>query len=275
MAKMLVIVPALAVVAAVLQYQADGESCCSQVAVSVASTAGGCSGGDCATAVCTTAACSTAACATVDCSTTTCETAACATAACCASACETKAGCPIAAAMERLPKLTYAVGEKKTCCAQEAGELAKASGSAVQYYVADKQFACESEAQAALLEATETFVAKFAQPQACPESGQVTLAGQAQSCEAAAAQTAELMRQAMDQVKVAYVVGEQKCGCPVEAAKVAQESGKQLQYVVNEEKTTCEKSARLTLARAKYKAAVEALVKAQSVATTPAPTAGT
>ena len=246
MQKMLTIVPVLAVLALVVAVQADGEkSCCSQVAVSQSGAADGCSGGDCAAG------------------------------ACCASACKSAAGCPIAAAMERLPKLTYAVGEKSTCCPQEAAELAKASSSQVHFCVADKKFDSESDAQAALIEATESFVATFTKPHTCPQSGQVTLAGQVQTCENAAAQTAQLMQQAMDQVKVAYVVGERECNCPVEAAKVAKESGQELQYVVGTEKTCCEKAARLNLARAKYKAAVEALVKTQSATAKPTTNVGT
>ena len=89
--------------------------------------------------------------------------------------------------MERLPKLTYAVGEKTTCCPQEAAELAKASGSQLQFCVADKKFGSESDAQTALIEATENFVAAHTKPLTCPKSGQLTLAGQVQSCEAAAA----------------------------------------------------------------------------------------
>ena len=89
--------------------------------------------------------------------------------------------------MERLPKLTHAVGEKTTCCPQEAAELAKASGSQVRFCVADKKFDSESDAQTALIEATESFVAAYTKPHTCPQSGQVTLAGQVQSCETAAA----------------------------------------------------------------------------------------
>jgi uncharacterized protein YhaN len=177
--------------------------------------------------------------------------------------------------MERLPKLTYAVGEKAVGCPKEAAELAKAQNSQVHYCVLEKKFESESDAQTALLDATEKFVADFATPHKCSTSGQLTLAGQAQSCEQKAAQTAELMKAAMDKVTLAYAVGEKECGCPVEAKKLASESGKEMLFVVGTEKTGCEKTARLTLARAKYKAAVEALVKAQSVAGQPAVTAGT
>ena len=62
---------------------------------------------------------------------------------------------------------------------------------------------------------------------------------------------------------------------PSRGRQVAQESGKELQFVVGAEKTCCEKAARLNLAPAEYKAAVEALVKAQSATAKPTTTAGT
>jgi hypothetical protein len=164
--------------------------------------------------------------------------------------------------MERLPKLTYAVGEKETCCPKEAAKLATDSGGHVHYCVAGKEYDTESEAQTALVEATEKFVAAFTQPQKCSRSGQVTLGGQAQTCEKTAGQTAKLMNDAMAKVKFTFVVGDKQCSCPIEAAKLAEESGQPKTFVVGEEKTCCEKTARLNLARAKYKAAVKTLVEA-------------
>jgi hypothetical protein len=195
---------------------------------------------------------------------------------CSATQCDAGKGCPIAAAMERLPKLTYAVGEKKTCCPDEAAKIAKDSGGHIHFCVADKEFDSKTEAQEALLTATEQFVASFAEPHKCPKSGQCTLAGQPQSCEKTAAHTAELMKEAMAKVKFTYLVGEKQCECPTEAGKLAKDSGKEKVFVVGEEKTCCEKTARLNLARAKYKAAVEAMLKAQAAATAkPEETAGT
>ena len=103
----------------------------------------------------------------------------------------------------------------------------------------------------------------------------MTLAGQVQSCEKTAAHTAELMQRAVAKVKFTYLVGEKECSCPVEAGKLAKESGKEKLFVVGEEKTCCEKTARLNLARAKYKAAIEALVQAQAAAAQPEPAGGT
>ena len=194
---------------------------------------------------------------------------------CSATQCNSSKGCPVAAAMERLPKLTYAVGEKKTCCPKQAAKLAKKSSGHIHFCVAEKEFDSKSDAQMALIEATEKFVTAFTKPHSCPKSGQLTLAGQVQSCEKAAAHTAELMQQAMAKVKVTYLVGEKECSCPVEARRLAKESGKEKLFVVGEEKTHCEKTARLSLARAKYKAAIKAMVRARAAVAKPESTAGT
>ena len=207
----------------------------------------------------------------------TCTAETCSSATCSASGCDSSKGCPIAAAMARLPKVTYAVGEQKTGCPDAANKMAKESGGHVHFCVGKKEYDSKAEAQAALLDATEKFVADFAKPHTCPKSGKLTLAGQAQSCEKSAAHTAELMQEAMAKVKFTYAVGEEKCNCPIQAAKLAKDSGKEKLFVVGEEKTCCEKTARLNLARAKYKAAVEAMLKAQAQTATAKPeeTAGT
>jgi len=189
--------------------------------------------------------------------------------------CDSGKGCPIAAAMARLPKLTYAVGEKNTGCPKEAARLAEESGGPIHFCVAGKEYDSESQAQTALIEATEKFVADFTKPHTCPKSGKVTLAGLPQGCEKSAAATAEKMQKAMAKVKFTYLVGEKECSCPVQAASLAKESGKEKVFVVGDEKTCCEKTARLNLARAKYKAAVEALVQAQATATKAEATPGT
>jgi len=193
---------------------------------------------------------------------------------CGAAQCETGKGCPIAAALKRLPKLTYAVGGKKTCCRKEAAKLAKKSGGHIHFCVADKEFDSESDAQTALIEATEKCVAAFTNPHTCPKSGQLTLAGHVQSCGRTAAHTADVMQQAMAKVKFTYLVGDKECGCPVEAGKLAKKSGKKKLFVVGKEKTHCAKTARLNLARAKYKAAIKAMVQAHAAAAKPQPTAG-
>lgn len=205
----------------------------------------------------------------------TCTAETCSSATCSASGCDASKGCPIDAAMAKLPKISYAVGEKKTGCPDAAAKIAKESGGHIHFCVGDTEYDSKSEAQAALLTATEKFVANFTKPHTCSKSGQCTLAGQPQSCEKSAAHTAKLMQEAMAKVKFAYAVGEKECHCPVEAAKLAKDSGKEKLFVVGETKTCCEKTARLNLARAKYKAAVEAMLKAQAATAKPEETAGT
>jgi len=185
---------------------------------------------------------------------------------CDATQCDAGQGCPIAAALGRLPKLTYAVGEKTTCCPKEAAKLAKESSGHIHYCVGKTEYHTRSEAHAALIEATEEFVAAFTKPHTCPKSGRLSLAGQAQHCEKAAGHTADLMQKAMAKVKFTYQVGDKECHCPVKAGKLAKASGEEKLFVVGDEKTCCEKAARLNLARAKYKAAIEAMVRAQAAA---------
>lgn len=203
-----------------------------------------------------------------------CSAKSCSAETCSAAQCDSSKGCPIAAAMERLPKLSYAVGDKKTCCPKEAATLAEKSGGHIHFVVAGKEFDSKSQAQEALIQATEKLVANFAEPHKCPKSGKLTLAGQAQGCEKTAARTAELMREAMAKVEMTYAVGDQQCACPAKAEKLAKKSGEAKVFVVGDKKTRCEKTGQLNLARAKYKAAVEALVKAQADAETLEPAAG-
>ena len=173
-------------------------------------------------------------------------------------------GCPIAAAMEQLPKMSFAVGDKKVCCPKAAAGMAKKSGAKVRFVVADKTFAKEADAKLALAVATEKCVLAFAKPTKCNVSGAITVAGKKLNCEIKAAQTAKIVKTAMDKVKFAYLVGDKKCGCPIEAGQVAKKTGKEMLFVVAEEKTGCPVTARLNLARAKYKAAVEALLEADA-----------
>lgn len=183
----------------------------------------------------------------------------------CASACCSK-GCPIEAAMAKLPKLTYLVGKEETCCSASAAELAKKHSKPVQFVVAKKPFAKEAKAMAALAAATEKFVSDFASPSHCKVSGKYTVAGKELCCEVMAGQRATLAKNAMKKVEMTYLVGEKECHCPTEAATLAKETGKAKQFVIAGQKTCCSIDARLKLAQAKYKAAVEALAKVDAPA---------
>ena len=54
--------------------------------------------------------------------------------------------------------------------------------------------------------------------------------------------------------------GDKECHCPNEAKAIAVKTKAKTQFVVAGEKTCCSVQSRLNLARAKYKAAVEAVV---------------
>lgn len=170
--------------------------------------------------------------------------------------------CPIAAAMEKLPKITFAVGDETLCCEKSAAELAKKSGGHIHFCVGDEEFDDKADAQVALIEATESYVSTFTEPHTCEASGKITVAGTELHCPMCAAGLAKKMTAAMEGVQMTYMVGDKECHCPKTAAKFAEDAGLDKQFVIGEEKTTCEHSARLNLARAKYKAAMAVLVEA-------------
>ena len=135
------------------------------------------------------------------------------------------------------------------------------------YVVAGKKFPKESEAKLALVAATEKYVTAFAEPNKCPKSGTITVGGQKACCPNTAAATSEVLKAAMAKVKMSYVVGDQECGCPNKAKQLAKDSGKAAEFVVAGQKTCCNVTARLNLARAKYVAAVQALAQADAAVT--------
>ncbi len=193
------------------------------------------------------------------------EGATCSAGACGSTACGSDCkDCPITAAMKQLPQMTYQVGTEKSNCPKAAAELAKNSDAAIQYVVADKTFASEGEAKLALAESTEQFVSAYVEPKVCKESGNITVAGHKACCGGTAAQMSKVAKEAMDKVQLTYLVGEKSCHCPVEAEKLATDSGDVTILCVGEEKTACKVTARLNLVRAKYKAAVVALMQAET-----------
>jgi hypothetical protein len=171
--------------------------------------------------------------------------------------------CPIATAMKNLPQITYAVGKETTRCTKTASKLAEEQSAAIVYLVGKEKFADAGEAKMALVAATEEFVDGFAKPHVCNVSGTTTIAGQKTECSKTAAKLTGLMANAMKSVRLTYAVGDEACDCPHAAASLAKTSGKPKLFVVGKEKTECEVTARLNLARAKYRAMVEALAEAE------------
>lgn len=175
---------------------------------------------------------------------------------------ECQGQCPVTKAMGDLPKMTYKVGEEVTCCSQSAAALAKKSEQPVHFVVGKKSFENKEAAYTSLVEQTESFVKEFITPCKCETSGVTKIAGKACNCPVEAGKTSELVKTAAAKVQMTFAVGEKTCNCPMEAAKLAKTSGAKKEFVVAGEKTCCEMTARLNLARAKYKAAVEALAAA-------------
>lgn len=185
---------------------------------------------------------------------------------CCASKEECDGECPISKAMASLPAMSYQVGSEKTCCSESAAKLAEASNEAIHFVVAEKVYQDKTEAMTALVEKTEAMVEEFITPCKCETSGKTTIAGETCSCPVQGEQNVALVKAAVEAVNVSYKVGDESCNCPMKAKELAANSDSEMTYVVNGEETCCSMTARLQTARAKYKAAVEAMVSASSKA---------
>jgi hypothetical protein len=166
--------------------------------------------------------------------------------------------------MDKLPKLAYMVGEQTLCCEESAKAVAASTKSKLIYAVGKEKFESSDKAFASLVEQTEKFVANFATPSTCKESGTTTVAGECVECSVKAGEIAAKVKKAMDTVAISYKVGDKTCSCPVEAKTLAAEKKVKTFFVVDKEETECEQTARLNLARAKYKAALMALASEKS-----------
>jgi hypothetical protein len=130
-----------------------------------------------------------------------------------AAECEGKTGCDgeKAAGLQMvsfpadMPAMHFLVGDKETCCPDEAAKLVSAKGAKMQYKVAD-----------------------------------VTYADQA---EAGKAYAAELEHYLDRMTRVSFVVGDECCACPLEAEKVSQTTGQALKYKVGNTVFDCPEKA--------------------------------
>lgn len=173
------------------------------------------------------------------------------------------AACPLTAAMEALPKISFIIAGEASACAKSA-ETAKTEGKEVKYVVAGKEICCDKMAKDAHVEAVEKFVASFASTHACDASGKTFVGNKGYACGQHANSVATVAKKAMEQVKVTHVVAGKEYCCPNEAGKAAKEQGESVTYVVAEEKTQCAKTNRMNVALAKYKAAVLAIAESEA-----------
>ncbi len=182
----------------------------------------------------------------------------------CDAACAADAGtCPVTAGLAKLPKIAYMVGTKSLCCAESAKAIATESAGKVEYVVGTEKFDCPDKAFASLVTQTEKFVSAFATPSTCSVSGKTSIAGESLTCSVAAGEVATKVKKAMDSIAISYKVGDKSCDCPTEAKSLAAAKKAKTLFVVGKEETECEQTARLNLARAKYKAALVAMVPAK------------
>ena len=171
-------------------------------------------------------------------------------------------GCAVATAMKNLPVMTYKVGEESTCCSESAAALAKKHDKPIQFVVAKKAYESKEQAYTALVETTEKFVNDFITPKKCDTSGKTSIAGSSCGCPVEAGKKAELVKKAVSEIKMSYVVDGKKCNCPNEAKAMAEKSKSKTTYVVGGKESCCNLEARLNFAKAKYAAAVKALATA-------------
>ncbi|HZW09732.1 MAG TPA: hypothetical protein VFF69_07495 [Phycisphaerales bacterium] len=130
-----------------------------------------------------------------------------------AADCEGKTGCEgeQAAGLQMvsfpsdMPAMHFVVGDKETCCPEEASQLVSAGGSQMQYKVAN-----------------------------------VTYTDQA---EAGKAYAAELEHYLDRMTRVSFVVGEDCCCCPFEAEKLSESSGQPVKYKVGNTVFECPEKA--------------------------------
>ncbi len=177
--------------------------------------------------------------------------------------------CPVAAAMEALPKISYVIAGEASQCAKSAA-TAKADGKEVKYVVAGKELCCDKMAKDAHVEAVEKFVGSFASTHACATSGKTFVGNKGYACSTHATSVAAVAKKAMDGVKVTHIVAGKEYCCPDEAGKAAKKAGASVTYAIADQKTECAKTSRMNVAIAKYKAAVLAIAKAEEAKEAPA-----
>jgi len=208
-----------------------------------------------------------------------------ATAAACSAADKARCGARceslLAKAGIQFPQMTYRVGEQATPCPKAAAELARKNGGKIEYVVAEKAYADETEAQQAYAKVlndfrTEVTRVKFAVGKECvscpiaasamakKEGTQVKYRVAAfdfdsqEKAEAAVKAAAA----AAEKVQMTMRVGEKTYQCPTTAADMAKKDGKSVEYCVGEKATACKVTAEVDLAFARLEAAVNAVAEA-------------
>jgi len=185
----------------------------------------------------------------------------------------------------KLPAMSYKVGDKETACPNEAEELAKAGKAKVQFVVDGKTYAEKAEANEAYAKQLESFMeesmaVKYAVGDACVscpmtagemakkenKKVQYRVASFTFEKQDDADKAVKQAKEAAEKVSMKWMVGEKCFTCPVEATKAAKSDGKQVDFVVGDVKTQCDKQARVNLAKARIEAAMKAMSEQPGIA---------
>ncbi len=172
--------------------------------------------------------------------------------------------CPVSVAMKALPAMTYQVGAEKTSCSVTAGKWAAEHDEATAYVVAGKTYKTAQLAKVAHVEATEQFVNGLVDSHKCPVSGKTFVGKKSYQCPVSAGHIAKAGKEAMEKVVITYKVGTKEICCPDMAKDFAKSAKKPVTFVVGNEETSCNVTARMNLAKAKYAAGVKAILAAEA-----------
>ncbi|TWT41102.1 hypothetical protein RAS1_37940 [Phycisphaerae bacterium RAS1] len=177
-----------------------------------------------------------------------------------------------------MPCIKYVVGEKSTCCPDEANKLANGDQKLIKYIVAEKSYSDEAEAGKAYADVLNKHLESMMQVKfavgdecvACPMTAKelatknnkkvIYRVAKFDFAEQAKAEEAiKHAKAAAEKVSMKMMVGDKCVGCPVEAKQVAEKEGKKVEYVVGEKRSCCETMGNVELAKARIMAAVKAL----------------
>lgn len=185
------------------------------------------------------------------------------------------------ACMAGAPCMKYTVGEKTTCCPEEAAKLAGDDKAQIKYVVGEKSYDNEAEAKKALAAALDGYLAQMLtvryavgdETVACPMTASTMaksnggavryrLASFDFENKAAAEAAATAAKRAAEGVTMNWKVGDKSYCCSSTAASMAKKENKPVEYCVGEKTTACSIDAGVALAQSKIAAAVAALEKA-------------
>ena len=189
-------------------------------------------------------------------------------------------GCPIAAKVKAvlasMPSMKYRVGDDVTGCSESAAGMAKKSGKPMEFMVGDEAFKSEGEAivrLTALLEEEATSLQSIQYSAGgkcgrCPmtaksiaKSTGTTVAYRVGGVDFESKENAEkvvkLVADAAKNVQMTYKVDGKSYNCSMTAGSKCKESGKTMTYVVGDNETGCQTSAKLMQAEAKVRKIVE------------------